>query len=343
MKIVLKQVLGIDVDQKYLVVSMGRLLNTLRTEVFAQNKFVNDSKGFSELVRWVGSLADPQIEVLYVMEATGVYHEKLAYYLDQNNHAVSVVLPNKISNYFRTLDVKTINDKTSSEAIALFGLGRTLDRWKRPNPGFKKLRQLCRERDQVISETTLIKNQLHAEQAEVEPNPSSLSRMKKRLLLLSKQKREIQEEITAFVKQDDAIKGRIDRLRTIPGVGLITAVTVLAETNGFELIRNKKQLTSYAGLDVRDKQSGTSVRSKPSISKRGNRYLRKGLYMPALTAIRSEGKFKVIFTRLVSKHGIKMKGLVAIQRKLLELMFVIDKNRSFYQADYQSIPVHTAA
>ncbi|MEI9945951.1 MAG: IS110 family transposase [Chitinophagaceae bacterium] len=59
---------------------------------------------------------------------------------------------------------------------------------------------------------------------------------------------------------------------SIPGVGLLTAVTVLAETNGFDLIRNKKQLTSYAGLDVREKQSGTSVKGKPKISKKGNRY-----------------------------------------------------------------------
>lgn len=343
MKSVLKQVLGVDVDQKYLVVSLGRLMNTLEAQVYAQNRFVNGSKGFSELLRWVQSLTDPDMEVLYVMEATGVYHEKLAYYLDQHCHAVSVVLPNKISNYFRTLDMKSINDKSSSEAIALFGLERKLDRWKRPNPGFKKLRQLCRERDQVISDTTLIKNQLHAEQAEAEPNPSSLSRMKKRLVLLNKQEKEIQAEITAFVKQDASIGDRVNRLRTIPGVGLTTAVTVLAETNGFELIRNKRQLTSYAGLDVREKQSGTSVRSKPKISKRGNRYLRKALYMPSLSAIRMEGGFKVVFSRLVSRHGIKMKAVVAIQRKMMELMYVIDKSGTNYQFDYQTSHAQTAA
>jgi len=340
---ILKQVLGIDVDQKYLVVSLGRLLNTLDTEIYAQKTFGNGSKGFLQLLQWVHSLTDPGVGVSYVMEATGVYHEKLAYYLDQNSCTVSVVLPNKISNYFRTLDAKSINDKTSSEAIARFGLERNLDPWKRPDPGFKWLRQLCRERDQVVTETTLIKNQLHAEKAEAEPNASTLSRMKKRLTLLSKQEQEIQAEIAAFVKEENAINNRVHRLKSIPGVGLLTAVTVLAETNGFELIRNKKQLSSYAGLDVKEKQSGTSVRSKPRISKRGNRYLRKALYMPALTVIRNEGKFKTIFTRLVSKHGIKMKAAVAIQRKLLELMYVIDKNRTSYQTDYQPYHEQTAA
>ena len=48
----------------------------------------------------------------YVMEATGVYHESLAYFLEEKGYEVSIVLPNKISNYFRTLEIKTITDKT---------------------------------------------------------------------------------------------------------------------------------------------------------------------------------------------------------------------------------------
>ena len=77
---------------------------------------------------------------------------RLAYFLDEKGYEVSIVLPNKISNYFRTLEVKTITDKTASEAIARFGLERKLDDWKRPKPIFKKLRQLTRERDQIVQD-----------------------------------------------------------------------------------------------------------------------------------------------------------------------------------------------
>ena len=62
---------------------------------------------------------------------------------------------------------------------------------------------------------------------------------------------EIKEEITKMIKQDEQVKDSVKTVCTIPGVGLLTAVTILAETNGFELIRNKRQLTSYAGLDVK--------------------------------------------------------------------------------------------
>lgn len=334
MQRILKQVVGIDVAQKELVVSLGRMYEDLSLEIYAYKTFRNTTKGFSDLTGWVNKLTEPGISVRYVMEATGVYHESFAYFLETAGYAISIVLPNKISNYFRTLEVKTVTDKTMSETIARFGLERKLDNWKRPKVIYKNLRQLTRERDQLVQERTMVKNQLHAEQAEAEPNPSSLTRIKKRIILLDKQEKEIKEEITKLVKQDEQVKNSIKTVCSLPGVGLLTAATVLAETNGFELIRNKRQLTSYAGLDVKEKQSGTSIKGKPRISKKGNSYLRKAMHLPALTAIRHDERFKAVFVRLVSKHGIKMKAAVAVQRKLLEMIYILDKNNAVYDKEY---------
>jgi len=100
------------------------------------------------------------------------------------------------------------------------------------------------------------------------------------------------------------------------------------------LIRSKKQLTSYAGLDVREKQSGTSVKGKPRISKKGNKFLRKSLHLPALAAIRHDERYKAVFARLVNKHGIKMKAAVAVQRKLLELIYIVFKSNKNYDKTY---------
>jgi transposase len=330
----IKQVVGIDVAQQELVCCLGRISIEMHPELYAHKTFANTGKGFEALVQWVNKLADPALGVRYIMEATGVYHESLAYWLFDQGCTLSVVLPNKISNYVRTLDTKTITDKTSSQAIAAFGLQRHLDDWKRPNPLFRKLRQLVRERDQVVQERTSLKNQLHAEMAEALPGKTSLVRMNKRLALLNKQVLQIKEEIQELIKSKEEVSVDVKRICTISGVGVLTAATVLAETNGFELIRNKRQLSSYAGLDVKQKQSGTSVNGKPRISKRGNKYLRKAMYMPALSAIRLEGRFKEIFARHVSKHGIKMKAAVAVQRKLLEMIYTIYKTKQDYDPGY---------
>ncbi len=334
MKRVIKQVLGIDVAQKELVTCLGRVYEDLELELYGRKTFANTAKGFESLVQWVKKLTQDGIVVRYVMEATGVYHESLAYFLKNQGKEVSIVLPNKISNYARSLTIKTVTDKTASEAIAQFGLERNLDSWEKPSPILKKIKQLTRERDQIIEERTMVKNQLHAEQAEAEPNKTSISRITKRIAFLNKQEKEVSVEIAGLVKSDEKISAAVKLLCSLPGVGLLTASIVLAETNGFDLIRNKRQLTSYAGLDVKEKQSGTSVKGKPKISKKGNRFLRKALHLPALCAIRHDERFKAIFVRLVGKHGIKMKAAVAVQRKLLEMMYTVFKTNKAYDKNY---------
>jgi transposase len=331
---IVKQAAGIDVAQDELVVSLGRMNHDTGTDIFAFKIFSNNAKGFNELVAWVNKTAAKEIKVRYVMEATGVYHEKLAYYLSDQQQEVSIVLPNKISNYFRTLDVKTITDKTASQAICRFGLERKLDVWKKPKKIFKDLKQLTRERDQLITDRTVLKNQLHAENAEAFPNPDSIKRITKRIQLINKQELEIKADIADLVKKDEELVKKIKNITTIPGVGKLTAVIVLAETNGFELIKSKKQLVSYAGLDVRLKDSGTSIKSKPRISKKGNRHLRKAMHMPALAAMRFNDQHKNVFVRLVSRHGIKMKAAVAVQRKLLELIYIIYQTDKAFDKNY---------
>jgi len=334
MKKIVKQVAGIDVAQNELVICLGRMYEDWTPELHASKTFANTPKGFVSFVQWVKKLSDPTVPVRYAMEATGVYHESLAYYLDEQDLEVSIILPNKISNYARTLDVKTVTDKTASEAITLFGLERKLDTWSRPKGIFKKLKQLTRERGQLVDERTVLKNQLHAEQAGAEPSKKSIERIKKRIVLLNKQEEEIRGELKDLIKSDAEIQQLVMLICTLPGVSILTAVTVLGETNGFDLIRNKRQLTSYAGLDVREKQSGTSVKGKPRISKKGNRHLRKAMHMPALAAIRHDERFKAVFARLVARHGIKMKAAVAVQRKLLELIYILFKTRKPYDKDY---------
>lgn len=327
---ILRQVLGVDVAQKELVVTLGRLTEDLCSELYLRRKFANKETGFVALLKWLKKNTVEGSPLRVVMEATGVYHQKFAYYLDDNQAELTVVLPNKISNYMRTLSVKTITDETCADAIALFGLERKLENWKRPNKTYKTLQQLVRERDQIVCERVVIKNQIHAEQSGAEPHDRSLVRLNERLRLMNKQEKEIKLDIDQCLRKNVTVKAIVDRICTIPGIGILTAATILGETNGFELIRNKKQLTSYAGLDVKEKQSGTSVKGKSKISKKGNRHLRKAMHLPALTAIKHDQGYKDLFVRLVARHGIKMKAIVAVQRKLLELTYILFKNQDNY-------------
>jgi len=331
---ILKQVVGIDVSQKELVVSLGRVTRSLEPEIYAFKTFANKLSGFAALEIWVTRNTDQQAPVRFVMEATGVYHEKLAYHLSEQNWEVSIVLPNKICNFAKTLETKTVTDKTASQAICQFGLGKKLNIWQPPKKIFRDLKQLTRERDQIIAERTVAKNQLHAENAEAFPNNRSIARLNERIQLFNRQEKEIRYEIAEIIKQDEDLVERIKNVTTIPGVAKLTTVIVLAETNAFDMITSRKQASSYAGFDIIEKQSGTSVKGKPKMSKKGNKHLRKAMYMPALAAIRHDERFKAIFVRLVSKHGIKMKAAVAVQRKLLELIYTVWTTNTAYDPNY---------
>lgn len=333
-KRLLKQVVGIDVASKELVVSLGHMNEEAETRIYVHKAFNNNKKGFEALIAWVKKQTTVEASVRFVMEPTGVYHEPLAYFLSEKGYAVTIVMPNKISNFFKTLEIKTVTDKSMSAAIALFGLEKKLDDWVPPKKVFRELRQLTREREQLIIERTTLKNQLHAEQAEAWPGERTINRIKDRINFVNGQLKEILAEITAATKQDHELNQSVQTIITIPGIGLLSAAVILAETNGFELIRSKKQITSYAGLDVKEKESGTSVKGKPRISKRGNKHLRRAMHLPALAAIRHSERYKSVYVRIVSRTGIKMKAVVAVQRKLLEMVYTIYKTKTPYQTGY---------
>ena len=200
---------------------------------------------------------------------------------------------------------------------------------------YRKIRQLTREREQILDEKTVIKNQIHAENSEAFPSEAAKKRFQERLELLQKQEKEIMNEINSIVESQPEIKEKVGYITSIPGFGFLSAVIILGETNGFELIRNKKQLVSFAGLDVKEKQSGSSVKCKSKISKRGNKYLRKAMYFPAFTAIKHNENFKNIHLRLVTKHGISKKAAVAVQRKMLELSWVLVNTKTKFDKEYE--------
>jgi transposase len=334
MEKVIKQCVGIDCGKDELVVSFGVMNQVYDIQILSNTKFKNVESGFKKLLQWSEKLKSDSSETIYLMEATGVYYEKAALHLHEHGCKVVVILPNKAKAFSKTLSVKTVNDKVSGQMLAQLGLEKKLDLWQPAPAIYNQLRQLSRERDQLINEQTQIKNQLHAEESGAWPNQQSIKRMKARLKLIAKQVDEAEKEITQHVIEQPWLEEKIKKVCTIKGVGLLTAVTVIAETNGFSLVRNKKQLVSYAGLDVITKDSGTSVRSKPRISRHGNKYLRKCLYLPALSAIRSADPMKALFVRLVSKHGIKMKAAVAVQRKLLVLIYTLWKKDQIFDESY---------
>jgi transposase len=264
------------------------------------------------------------------MESTGVYHESLAYFLFEKGYSLSIVLPNRSKSYGKSLGIKSKTDKIDARTLAQMGLERELRIWQPISSSLLELKQLTREREALVCCRTNVSNQLHAYSHQGKPNKDSIDRTKNHISFLNKQVKQIESEIKIFVESDKELKSKMEYLLSIPGVGLITAATVVAETNGFAAFTSIKQVVSYAGLDVKIEESG-KWKGKSKISKKGNRHIRKALYMPTLSKIRCDKATKIHYERLKEKKGIGMIAVAAEERKLLGLMYTLWKKEEMFQ------------
>jgi transposase len=331
---IIKQAVGIDCGKEELVASIGFLDSNFQTSIKATGAFPNNESGHKELIDWVNKYADQEAALQFVAEPTGVYHQRFCYYVTALGYSISVVLPNRAASFLKTLKGKTINDRISASGLAIMGLEKKLDTWSPPDTVMNQLKQLCREREELTEDITSIKNQIHALTSSAVYAGTTLERLQQRLQFSQAQLKEIEQEMKVVTTTNADLEQRFNNVCTIKGVGLITAITVVAETNGFSLVRNQRQLVSYAGLDVVKKQSGISINSPARISHRGNRHLRKALHFPSLAAIRFDDNMRDFYERLLPRHNIKMKATVAVQRKLLVLIYTIWKKNEPYNPKY---------
>ena len=327
----LKSCVGIDISKDSFEVCIKQLKEE-RSVIKASRSFQNDYQGFEKLLSWtLSKVSNP----IFVMETTGVYHEELTHFLYSNEQKVAVVLANKMNHFAKCLNMKTKTDKADAQMIAQYGLERQLEWWKPMMQQMKNLRDLCRERLSLKKDLVRCKCQVHALKHAHSTLEVVLQLKEQQIEFLDKSVQVIENEIIRLTEEDKEFNQRVKNVETIKGVRLLTIITVLCETNGFSQFNNIRQVVSYAGLDIAERQSGL-FKGKTRISKKGNARIRECLYMPALSATSYNEPIKALYQSVIERNPtIKRKGVVAGMRKLLILIFVLWKKNEAYNAEYQ--------
>lgn len=329
-----RQNVGIDISKDSFVATLTALIQGQLIKHVATGKFTNNKKGIESFYKWVDKHKVRSLGLSYTLEATGIYYERLAYFLFEKQENVHVVLPIKAKKFAESLNVKSKTDKIDSKILGQMGVERTLSKWELSSMIYRQLRTLTRERMHLIKERTRIKNQLHAEGCSAEPMRTTVRRIKGHIRYLDKQINSVEKELETLVNTDEFITEKVKRIITIPGVSFNTAVSIIAETQGFAHITSMKQLTSYAGYDIRVKESG-KWKGRPKISKKGNSYIRSVLFMPSLSSIKHSNTLGKFYNRLNERKQNGLISSTAVQRKLLCLIYVLWKNNTVYIEDYQ--------
>lgn len=327
----LKYSLGIDVSKNEFHACLSVIDLTQQVKVKASRKFVNQRQGFSDLKIWINKhRKESHIPLCITMEATGVYFEACALFMFKAGYEVSVVLPNKAKQYLKAIGLKTKNDKIDAAGLARMGAEQCLDKWEPLDDFFYNLRALTRHHQSLQELKTNIQNQLHADLHSIYGNKAVIKQLKKLIDTLDKQIEETNSAINRHLSSKPEVVEKVNHIKAIKGVGVLTISTILAETNGFALFKNIPQLVSYSGYDVEENQSGKH-NGKTRISKKGNSRIRRVLHLPAFSLVRYDvGTFKSFYERILAKHNQKMKAYIAVQRKLLILIYTLWKKNEEY-------------
>ncbi len=339
----LSQNVGVDVSKDSLDVAFSTIDMQQHVKVKASRKFANTPTGFNQLQKWMESKRIKDVELRVLMEATGIYYEQFAWFLYEREYAVSVVLPTKAKRYLQAIGNKSKNDKIDAKGLARMGLEQRLPLWQPLSKNIYRLRLLTRQLEDFNNQRTVFLNQLHAlshSAYSVKEVEKSSNKMVKEL---EKGIGQLEKAIEKLIKEDEALSPKVEKILSIKGVGLKTIAVLLAETNAFTTFENQGQLVSYSGYDIVENQSGQRS-GKTRMSKKGNAHIRRAMHMPAFGVVRNQvTPFVSLYERLMGRGKTKMQAYVAVQRKLLILVWTLWRKDEAYDPTFGQIENDTSS
>lgn len=320
-------VIGIDVSKTKIDCAWLRDIATgkVKTKVLK-----NRPEGFKELIDWATRNTKRPIEEIHlVMEATGIYHEALAYALHEAGATVSVVNPAHIHDYAKSRGVRSKTDKKDSVIIAHYGATQHPADWCPEPHEIRHLKALIMRYDTIEKDLQREMNRL--EKAEItQVSLEVITSINNVIDELNKEKIRIRQLIDDHIDRHPKLKQDRTLLESIPGVGVVISQQMIALVRSRDF-NTAKQCSAFIGLNPVIRESGSSVRGRSHLSKKGDARIRAKLYMAAVVATRYNPDIKRQYDRLLKNGKTKMVALGAAMRKLVQICFGVLKHQCPYQ------------
>lgn len=311
----LSPVVGIDISKATLDLACPLEAGKYRT----RGKVANTPKGFEQVLAWLKTHAQPDAWV--VMEATNVYHEAVATFLQQHDYRVCVANPAQIAAYAKSELSRTKTDKTDAKLIARFALShqQRLRAWQPPTESERALVALTRRLQDLKTLRQAEANRLET------ADPSVHDSLYAVLSALDEQIVAVEKALKQHIDDDPDLRNKRDLLVSIKGVSDKTAACLLAEMGDVERFKDVRALVAFVGLNPALRQSG-QWKGHVRISKIGSTTLRAALYMPALSAMSHNLPIKALVARLQARGKPGKVIVVAAMRKLLHIAYGVLKS-----------------
>jgi transposase len=323
-------VVGIDVSARWLDVSRQR-------EHVEAGRFGNTAAAHRDLARW---LTKGGWHARVVLEATGTYSADVALALAAHPRVrVMMANPRAVKKFREACVQRAQTDATSAQILREFAQRMEFVPWTPPSPAALELRALARRLSTVVALMTEERQRLHAARATRQTPAAVLADFRQHLRQLTEHVKRLRTQAQAVIAASPELAAAWPHLLSVKGIGVTSALYLLGELATMAPGLDVRQWVAYAGLDPRPIRSGTSVHPPVHISKLGNVYLRRALYMPALVAQRWNPVVRAYAQKLLAKGKPKMVVLVAVMRKLLHAIHgMLKTNTDFNPEKFYRVP-----
>jgi transposase len=322
----MKTVIGIDVSKNKLDCLWLREVESRKVKA---KVFANTPAGHQQLLAWSKKQTGETLESMhFVMEATGIYHERLAYTLHESGAEVSVLNPAQVRDYAKGIAVRTKNDKKDSMVLALYGTKESVRRWQPEPEAVRRLKHLLSRLEALEEDILREENRLEKAQCGLGADIVAQS-IQTVLSGLNQEKERLEKMIDEHIDNEPQLKGDKQLLQSIPGVGKVLSryMMSLFRSRAFD---SAGQMAAFVGTVPVEHQSGTSVNKRPRMSKAGNATVRAKLYLPAVVASKHNPDARALYERLLARGKSKMAAIGAVMRKLVHICFGVLKHQQRY-------------
>jgi transposase len=289
--------IGVDVSKSWLDVHANPGGETFRVEYTAA--------GLDELVTRLSDRRDG----LVVLEATGKYESVAAASLAAGGFRVAVVNPRQVRNFAHATGRLAKTDRLDAEVIALFAEAVKPEVRPLPSEQEAQFNDLLSRRRQVIEMLVAEKNRLKGVASR-----TVVKRIKAHIAWLERELKRVDDDLSGAVESSPVWRAKEALLRSVPGVGPVTSITLLAGLPELGKL-SSKEIASLVGVAPMNRDSGL-MRGRRTISG-GRSAVRTALFMAALVASKRSPQLAPFYERLVEGGKPKKVALVAVMRKLL--------------------------
>ncbi len=323
-----KYFLGIDIAKSKLDICV---LN--QKQVVLETCIENTSKAlntFKKQLQKIGILPD---NTLLCCEQTGIYASNLTEWSAQYDYKLWVEKALQIKKSIGIQRGK--NDKIDARRIAKYAF-RYQDEaiiFERPRKVIKELKHLLATRQRLLKTKKQLEVPLKELKTSVDKamykNIANCS--KDCLKAIEKSLKKTDDQIQQIIKQDEKVANSVKLATSVHGVGVTTAISIIAHTNEFKHIKSGKQLACYVGVVPFTYQSGSSIQGKSRVSHLANKSLKTLLHMCAISAKTHAKEFCDYYERKLAEGKHKMSVINAIRNKIVQRIYACIANQRMYE------------